>query len=146
MEDYEPKQPELPLYTAASPAERVDPENKPPKEAAQEEEAGELVTVQPVNEAFVATRERTPLEELEERIEIRKARLQEAGNVLYFIVSRATGAVLFFVGACETLVPDLFDLQLEKPPWVFGIGLALLSGKSLGRLILRLPRLMDPDK
>lgn len=67
----------------------------------------------------------------------RHGRLVAWNDYIGFVVSKLLGLSGLVIGGLEILDPNLLPINLENPKIVAGIGLALLTGKSIVSLIAK---------
>lgn len=77
-----------------------------------------------------AARRRERIKEIE-----RKGRLAKWNDYVSFFAAKAAGVGGLSVGGLELLVPDLLPITIAQPVWVAATGLALLTGKSVIKLV-----------
>lgn len=70
----------------------------------------------------------------------RHGRIAGWNDYLGFVVSKLLGVTGLVLGGLEALDPSILPITLKNPELVAGIGLALLTGKSVLTLIAKVER------
>jgi hypothetical protein len=70
----------------------------------------------------------------------RKAQLAALNDYIGFAVSRLAGITALAVGGLESIDPNFLQIVVPRPGLFVGVGLAMLTGKSVVSLIARLER------
>lgn len=70
----------------------------------------------------------------------RQSKIAAWNDYISFVVSKVLGAVGLIVGGLEALDPTLLPINLHKPEIIAGVGLALLTGKSIITLIAKIEK------
>jgi hypothetical protein len=65
----------------------------------------------------------------------RKSQLAKWNDYISFFTSKALGLGGLTVGGLDILAPHLLPITVSQPVWVAGVGLALLTGKNVIKLI-----------
>lgn len=65
----------------------------------------------------------------------RREQLGTIDDYVSFFTAKALGASGLAIGGLELLAPDVLPIALSQPSWVAAIGLALLTGKNIIKLI-----------
>jgi hypothetical protein len=71
----------------------------------------------------------------------RLARLDDWNAYSEFAVSKILGAGGLFIGGLEVIDPNLLPLVLKHPEWYAAGGIALLTGRSVLRIVAKIPEL-----
>src|SRR5437588_355631 len=77
-----------------------------------------------------------------ERIRVleRMGNLAALNDYIGFVVSRVLGLLALIAGGLAYVSPRVAPLVMNKPAWIAGAGLALLTGKNVMTLIGKLER------